>query len=149
MTSSVISVYFSGPFSSNTLSPRQSNHHYADNDFKCILFNTTMFHIGSNFIEVPICLIGNNPVFSQTKSWCQTCDKSLSEPFMVYYTVARLQCVNWGIFFNEYIKPYMTLVRKHSSNQDKYEIYSSTDFSNEVLINKKSNIILCVQFHQD
>ena len=93
-------------------------------------------------------LIGNNPVFVQTKAWRQTCDKSLSEPMMAYCTVTWRQCVNWGISWIEW--RYKNI---HRSYRNTRQTEINMTFIHWVLKsglnNQQSAIILCVELHQD
>ena len=70
----------------NTLRLKQNGCHFADNNFKCILFNEKI----SISIKISLKLvckdpIDNIPALVQIMAWCRPGDKPLSEPVMVSY----------------------------------------------------------------
>ena len=68
----------------NTLRPRRSRRHFADDIFKCILLNEnalTSIQISLKFI--PKGPINNMPALVQIMAWCRPGDKPLSEPMIV------------------------------------------------------------------
>ena len=68
----------------NTLRPRQNGHRLADDVFKCIFINGSVwisFKISLKF--VPMVPINNIPALVQILAWRRSGDKPLSEPMMV------------------------------------------------------------------
>ena len=85
----------------NTLRPRQSCRHFADDIFKCIFLNENV-SISLQFSPtfVPKVWINNIPALVQIMAWCQPGDKPLSVPIMVnlltHICITRPQWVNWS-----------------------------------------------------
>ena len=68
----------------NTSRPRQSDHHFADDSFKCIVLNENVWiliKISLNF--APEGPMNNIPALVQIMAWHHPGDKPLSEPMMV------------------------------------------------------------------
>ena len=82
----------------NTLRPRQNGRHFADDIFKCILFNENAgIALKISLMFVPKVRINNIPALVQIMAWRRPGDKPLSEPMMVsllaYICVTRPQWV--------------------------------------------------------
>ena len=68
----------------NTLRPRQNEHHFADDIFKCIFLNENVSISIKIWLKfVPKGPINNIPALVQIMAWRRTGDKPLSEPMMV------------------------------------------------------------------
>ena len=68
----------------NTLRPRQSSHHFADDFFKCIFLNEDIWiSINISLKFVPKGQINNIPALDQIMAWHRPGDKPLSELMMV------------------------------------------------------------------
>ena len=85
----------------NTLRPRQNGRHFADDIFKCIFLNESVWiPIDISLKFVPKGPINNNPALVQIMAWRRSGDKPLSEPIMVrlptHICVTRPQWVNSG-----------------------------------------------------
>ena len=83
----------------NTLRPRQSERHFADDIFMCIFFNENCcILIKFSLKYVRKGPIDNNPSLVQIMAWRRSDDKPLSEPMMVslptHICVTRPQWVN-------------------------------------------------------
>ena len=83
----------------NTLRPRQSGRHFADDIFKCIFLNENVWiPIKISLKFVPKAPINNIPALVKIMAWCRPGDKPLSEPMMVslltHICVTRPQRVN-------------------------------------------------------
>ena len=83
-------VHFNYHISSNTLSafntlrPRQSGRHFADDIFKCIFLNENVWSAIEISVKfVPKGPINNIPALVQIMAWRRSDDKPLSEPMMV------------------------------------------------------------------
>ena len=88
-----------GPIGVNTLRPKQNDHHFAADIFKCILLNEMVWiSINISLKLVPGGSINNISVLVQIMAWRRPGDKPLSEPMMVrlptHICVTRPQCVN-------------------------------------------------------
>ena len=86
-------------FTFNSLRPRGNRRHYADDMFKCIFLNVSVWTpIEISLTFVPKGSINNNPALFQIMAWRRRGDKPLSEPMMVssltHICVTRPQCVN-------------------------------------------------------
>ena len=84
----------------NSLRPRQSRRHFADDIFKCIsLIETVWIPIQMSLKYVPRGPINNIPALVQIMDWHRPGDKPLSEPMMdslpTHICVTRPQWVNW------------------------------------------------------
>ena len=82
----------------NTLRPRQNGRHFADDIFKCIFLNESVWiPIEISLKLVPKGPINNIPALVQIMAWRRPGDKPLSEPMMVglptHICVTRPQCV--------------------------------------------------------
>ena len=85
---------YTGPIPLNTLRPRQNGRHFADDIFKCIFLNETVwipFKISLKF--VPKGPINNIPALVQIMAWHHPGDKPLSEPMMV--SLPTHICLTW------------------------------------------------------
>ena len=85
----------------NTLRPRQTGRHFADDIFKCILLNENAWiSLKISLKFVPGVRINNIPALVQIMAWRRTGDKPLSEPMMdnllTHICVTRPQWVNLG-----------------------------------------------------
>ena len=70
----------------NTLRPRQNGRHFADDSFKYILLNKTVWiPIKISLKFVPTGAINNIPALVQLTAWRRSGDKPSSEPVMVSY----------------------------------------------------------------
>ena len=83
----------------NALRPRQNGRHFADDNFKCILFNDNVWIMIKNSLKfVPKGPINNIPALVQIKAWRRPGDKPLSESMLVslptHICITRPQCVN-------------------------------------------------------
>ena len=68
----------------NTLRPRQSGRHFADDIFKCIFLNgNSSISINISLKFVPEGRINNIPALVQIMAWRLLGNKLLSEPMMV------------------------------------------------------------------
>ena len=68
----------------NTLRPRQSGQHFADDIFKCIFLNgNSSISINISLKFVPEGRINNIPALVQIMAWRLLGNKLLSEPMMV------------------------------------------------------------------
>ena len=86
----------------NTLRPRQSGRHFADEIFKCIFLNENVWiPITISLKFVPKGPINNIPALVQIMAWRRPGDKPLSEPMMVvlptHICVTRPQWVKIAI----------------------------------------------------
>ena len=71
----------------NTLRPRQNGRHFADDTFKCIFLNESVWiTIKSSLKFVPRGPINNIPALIQIMAWRRPGDKPLSEAMMVSLT---------------------------------------------------------------
>ena len=71
-------------YSLNSLRPRQNGRHFADDIFKCIFLNETIWTpIKISLKFVPKGPINNIPALVQIMAWRRSGDKPLSEPMMV------------------------------------------------------------------
>ena len=82
----------------NTLRPRQTGHHFADDIFKCIFLNENVWIPTTISLKfVPKGPINSIPALVQIMAWRRPGDKPLSEPMMVSFPthicVARPQWV--------------------------------------------------------
>ena len=103
----LIEAYFHIGHLFNTLRPRLSGRHFADDIFKCIFLNEnvwTAIEISLKF--VPKGPINNIPALVQIMAWRRSGDKPLSEPMMVslltHICVTRPQWVNMEISYYLY-----------------------------------------------
>ena len=95
----LLSYHWGCPLAFNTLRPRQTGRHFADDIFKCIFLNENVWiPIKISLKFVPKGPINNNPALVQIMAWRRPGDKPLSEPMMVslltHICVTRPQCVN-------------------------------------------------------
>ena len=68
----------------NSLRPRQNRRHFADDIFKCIFFNETIWILIKISLKfVPKGPINNIPALVQIMAWRRPGDKPLSEPMML------------------------------------------------------------------
>ena len=68
----------------NTMRPRQTGRHFADDIFKCILLNENVWITIRNSLKFdPKVPINNIPALVQIMAWRRPGDKPLSEPVMV------------------------------------------------------------------
>ena len=84
----------------NSLRPRLNRRHFADDIFKRIFFNESIWiSINISLKSVPRCPIDNIPALVQIMAWRRPGDKALSEPMMVrlptHICVTRPQWVNY------------------------------------------------------
>ena len=116
LPSSLNIYYVSRPQCVNTLRPRENGRHFADDIFKCIFANKSLWiPIKISLKFVPKGPINNIPALVQTMAWRRPGDKPLSEPMMVrlsmHICVTRPQwvkatvcvCVKGMVFANELI----------------------------------------------
>ena len=103
---SAVNISFTGIwwFLINTLRPRQNEHHFADDIFKCIFFNKDEWTLPRILLKfVPKVRINNIPALVQIMAWRRPGDKPLSEPMMVnlltHICVTRSQWVNVSLRF--------------------------------------------------
>ena len=78
---------------------RQNGCHFADNAFKCILFNENIWI--SNIICLkfgPQGVIDNIPALVQIMAWCRPGNKPLSEPMII--SLLMHLCVTWSQWVN-------------------------------------------------
>ena len=122
----------------NTLRPRQTGRHFADDIFKCIFLNENASianKISLKFVSKGP--INNIPALVQIMAWRRSGDKPLSEPMMVslltHICVTRPQWVNYFIDVN-ILKPrekWSTFCRQNFVN----------DFREWKLVHFDSNLI--------
>ena len=87
-------VYF------NSLRLRQNGCHFADNIFKCIFLNETVWiSINISLKFVPKGQINNIPALVQIMAWCRPGDKPLSEPMML--SLVKHTCITRPQWFNK------------------------------------------------
>ena len=91
------------PLRFNTLRPRQSCRHFADDILKCISLNRNLWiPLTISLTFVPKVRINNIPVLVQILAWCRPGGKPLSVPMMVnlltHVCVTRPQWVKMIIF---------------------------------------------------
>ena len=78
----------------NSLRPRQSRHHFADDIFKCIILNeNARISLKISLKFVPKIRINNIPALVPIMAWRQPGDKPLSEPMMA--GLLTHICVTW------------------------------------------------------
>ena len=76
-------MYLSGGYI-NTLRPRQTGRHFADDIFKCIFVNEDVWIPIKNSLKfVSMCPINNILALVQIMAWRREGDKPLSEPMLV------------------------------------------------------------------
>ena len=81
----------------NTLRQRQNGQHLANGIFKCTFFNKNLILTKISLMFVFEGPNDNMPVLVQMMVWRQTCNKSLSEPMMAYYTDACMRTWPWWV----------------------------------------------------
>ena len=92
-----------------TLRPWRNARYFADDIFKHIFLNEEV----QNFIKislkfVPKFQIGTKPTSVLIMAWCQTREKPLSEPMMVYLTEASLGLIKLQWCYMRVIMPQIT-----------------------------------------
>ena len=107
----------------NSLKPRQSGRHFADDIFKCIFLNENVWILIKISLKfVPKGLINNIPALVQILAWRRPGDKPLSEPMMVglltHICVTRPQWVKSNVvevrvWNGDYIRRKITDVIPH------------------------------------
>ena len=111
----------------NTLRPRRSRHHFADDYFKCIFSNENVwisFMISLKF--VPNVRINNIPALVQIMAWRRPGDKPLSEPMMV-----KLLTHICGITQPRWVKQAHSITCAYTSYSYKLSIILSIDSSHK------------------
>ena len=75
-----------------TLKPRQNCHHFADDIFKCIFLNDSLWiSLKISLMCVPKVRINNISGLVKVMAWRRSSDKPLSEPMMVWFTDAYMR----------------------------------------------------------
>ena len=96
----------------NTLRPRQNGRHFADDIFKCIFLNETVWiPIKISMKFVPMGPINNIPALVQIMAWRRPGDKPLSEPMRVSLTTHI--CVTRP----QWVKGYIMHIRTHMKSK--------------------------------